>query len=110
MGGEERRAKSLRNGVHVWRTRSRGDQCEENAPEATPDSTPHATTPSSGSDGGASEGVDQAADAMKNKPRGAVSFRYRQGHWSRDGLLWIVGLSLSSPLQLTKVVLPSILS
>jgi hypothetical protein len=54
--------------------------------------------------------AEEAADAMKNKPRGAVSFRYRQGHWSRDGLLWIVGLSLSSPLQLTKVVLPSILS
>jgi len=54
--------------------------------------------------------AEEAADAMKNKPRGALSFRYRQGHWSRDGLLWIVGLSLSSPLQLTKVVLPSILS
>jgi hypothetical protein len=63
MGGEERRAKSLRNGVHLWRTRSRGDQCEENAPEATRDSTPHATTPSSGSDGGASEGGEVDASA-----------------------------------------------
>jgi hypothetical protein len=45
--------------------------------------------------------AEDAADAKMKRPRNALSFRYRQGHWSHDGLLWIVGLSLSSSLALT---------
>jgi hypothetical protein len=39
--------------------------------------------------------AEEAADAKMKRPRNALSFRYRQGHWSHDGLLWIVGLFLS---------------
>ena len=35
--------------------------------------------------------AEEEADSSKNRPRSALSFRYRRGHWSRDGLLWIVG-------------------
>lgn len=30
-------------------------------------------------------------EAEKGRPESALSFRYRAGHWSRDGLVWIVG-------------------
>lgn len=35
------------------------------------------------------EEEEEAAEHSRNK--NALSFRYREGHWSRDGLLWIVG-------------------
>lgn len=41
-------------------------------------------------------------EAEKSRPKSALSFRYRTGHWSRDGLLWIVGDGERQPYHAQK--------
>jgi hypothetical protein len=41
-------------------------------------------------------------EAEKGRPESALSFRYRAGHWSRDGLVWIVGDGERRPYRAQK--------